>query len=57
MKVVERMLGKKTSQNSVLMKCNLALCLRGAIDVVFIMRWIKEEYDAKGKRYVCALWT
>ena len=36
------------------MKCNLALCLRGTIDAVFILRRMQEEYHAKwGKLYMC----
>ena len=36
------------------MKCHLALCLRGTIDAVFIMRRMQEEYHARGKRlYLC----
>ena len=31
------------------MKSNLALCLRGTIDTVFILRRLQEEYHAKGK--------
>ena len=31
------------------MKCNLALCLKGTIDAVFILRRMQEEYHAKGK--------
>ena len=30
---------------------------RGTIDAVFILRWMQEEYHAKGKSYVCVLWT
>ena len=32
------------------MKYNLALCLRGTIDAVFILRRMQEEYHAKGKK-------
>ena len=32
------------------MKCNLALCLRETIDVVFILRSLQEEYHSKGKK-------
>ena len=36
------------------MKCNLAVCLRGTNDVVFILRRLQEEYHAKGKKlYMC----
>ena len=36
------------------MKCNLALCLRGTIDAVFILRRMQKEYNAKGKKlYMC----
>ena len=36
------------------MKCNLALCQRGTIDAVFILRRMQEEYHAKGKKlYMC----
>ena len=35
-------------------KFNLTLCLRGIIDAVFILRWMQEEYHAKGKKlYMC----
>ena len=35
-------------------KCNLALCLRGTIDAVFILRRMQEEYHAKGKKlHIC----
>ena len=33
-----------------LMKCNLALNLRGPIDAVFFLRKLQEEYHAKGKK-------
>ena len=33
-----------------LMKCQLALCLTGTIDAVFILRRLQEEYHAKGKK-------
>ena len=46
MNVVERVLEKKASYNSLLMKCNLALCLRGTVDSVLILR-MQEEYYAK----------
>ena len=36
------------------MKCNLASCLRIIIDAMFILRRMREEYYAKGKKlYVC----
>ena len=30
---------------------------RGTIDAVFILRRMQEEYHAKGKNYICVLWT
>ena len=30
---------------------------RGTIDAVFILRRMQEEYHAKGKSYICDLWT
>ena len=30
---------------------------RGRIDAVFILRRMQEEYHAKGKSCICALWT
>ena len=37
-----------------MMKCNLALCLRGTIDAVFILRRMQLECHAKGKKlYMC----
>ena len=36
------------------MKCKLALCLRGTIGPVSILRRLCEEYHAKGKKlYMC----
>ena len=51
MKVVERVLGKKRLvELCLLMKCNLALWLRGTIDAVFILRRLQKECHAKGKK-------
>ena len=47
MKVVERMLEKRLEEQCLVMKCNLALCLRGTIDAVFILRRLQEEHHTK----------
>ena len=36
-----------------MMKFDLSLCLRGTIDVVFILRWLREAHHAKGKSWIC----
>ena len=37
-------------------KCKLALCLRGTIDAVFILRRVQEKYHAKGNKLKMCFW-
>ena len=53
MKVVERVFEKRLCRlYCLLMKRNLALCLRGTIYAAYILRRMQEEYHVKGKKVV-----
>ena len=58
MKVVERVMEKRQSRIVSVDEMQFgSMPERGSIDAVFIVRRMQEEYHAKRKKFLCALWT
>ena len=58
MKVVERLLEKRLCRIVSVDEMRFGIMLeRGTIGAEFILRWKQEEYHAKGKCFICVLWT
>ena len=58
MKVVERVLKKRLCRIVSVDETPIGpIPERGTIDAVLILRRMQEEYHAKGKSCICALWT